>query len=207
MSELKIDAQLRAVTGNKVKQLRRDGLVPVVIYGQNRTPVNAQVDSTSLDRLIQAGGASQLVEVAMDKGDTLNVLIREVQRHPVLHNPIHADFYSVNTRVMQQVRIPVMSVGTLATSVAGMVLIQGMSDIGIEALPSDIPAHIEVDISMLDGVDGVTYLDDLEEPVFTLIASRTEAEAEAEAEEEEVEVGEGMEPEVIGRDEEEEEVE
>lgn len=209
MSELKIDAQLRAVTGNKVKQLRRDGLVPVVIYGQGQSPVNAQVDSTSLDRLIQAGGATQLVEVNMDKGSMLNVLIREVQRDPVRRNPVHADFYTVNMRVKQQVRVPIVSVGELPNSARGMVLIQGVSDVEIEALPSDIPAHIEVDISVLDGeamdritvadlpvLEGITYLSDGEESIFSLVASRTETEAEEE--EAEIEYGEGMEPEVIG---------
>lgn len=205
MSELKIDAQLRAVTGNQVKQLRRDGLVPVVIYGQGQTPVNAQVDSTSLDRLIQAGGATQLVEVNMDKGSMLNVLIREVQRDPVRRNPVHADFYTVNMRVMQKLSVPVVSVGHLPNSAAGMVLIQGLSDVEIEALPSDIPAHIEVDISVLDGeamdritiadlpaLAGITYLDDPDESVFSLITSRTQTESE------EKEGDEDMQPEVIG---------
>lgn len=211
MSELKIDAQLRAVTGNKVKQLRRDGLVPVVIYGQGQAPVSAQVDSTNLDRLIQAGGATQLVEVNMDKGSLLNVLIREVQRDPVRRNLIHADFYTVNMLVKQQLSVPVISIGELPSSAVGMVLIQSVSDVEIEALPSDIPAHIEVDISVLDGEDndritiadlpalaGITYLDDPEESVFSLIASRTGAEAEAADEEDEIEYGETAEPEVIG---------
>ena len=215
MSELKIDAQLRAVTGNKVKQLRRDGLVPVVIYGQGQAPVSAQVDSTSLDRLIQAGGATQLVEVNMDKGSLLNVLIREVQRDPVRRNPIHADFYTVNMLVKQQLSVPVIAIGELPNSAAGMVLIQSVSDVEIEALPSDIPAHIEVDISVLDGEDndritiadlpalaGITYLDDAEESVFSLIASRTGAEAEAADEEDEIEYGETAEPEVIGHEDE-----
>jgi len=218
MSELKIDAQVRDITGYKVKQLRRQGLVPVVIYGQGREPVNAQVDSTSLDRLLQVGGTTQLVEVSMDKGETRNVLIREVQRHPVRRNPIHADFYAVNMRVKQQVQVPVFSVGELSGTVAGMVMIQIMSDVTIEALPTDIPARIDVDISVLDSPDagsitvadlpaiaGVTYLDDPDEPVFSLIASRTEAETETA--EEEIEVEGEMEPEVIGRDEEEDEEE
>ncbi|MFZ1753881.1 MAG: 50S ribosomal protein L25, partial [Caldilineaceae bacterium] len=191
MSELKISAQVRTLTGNKVKQLRRDGLVPVVIYGQDREPVNAQVDSIELDRLVQAGGATQLVEVSMENSGMQNVLIREVQRHPVRRNPLHADFYAVNMRVKQQVRVPVISVGELTTAAAGMVLIQSLSDVEIEALPSDIPAHIEVDISVLDGEErdritvadlpvlaGITFLDDSEESIFSLVASRTESEAE-----------------------------
>jgi len=206
MSELKIEAQMRAVTGNQVKKLRRDGFVPVTIYGQNSSPFNAQVDATSLDRLLQAGGATQLVEVAMQSGGTHNVLIREVQRHPVRRNPIHADFYAVNMQVKQQVSVPVISIGHLPASARGMVLVQALSDVEIEALPSDIPAHIEVDISRLDGekndritvadlpaIAGITYLDDGDESVFSLVTSRTETEAEEEE-------AEGMtEPEVIGR--------
>ena len=211
MSELRIDAQLRDVTGFKVKQLRRQGLVPVVIYGQNSQPVNAQVDSMSLDRLLHTGGATQLVELSMADGGLHNVLIREVQRHPVRRNPIHVDFYSVNMLVKQQLRVPVVAVGRLPTSAAGMVLIQAMSDVEIEALPSEIPARIDVDISVLDGEDidritiadlpalaGITYLDDAEESVFSLIASRTETEADKEGVEGVVEI----EPEVIGRREE-----
>lgn len=207
MSELKISAQLRDVSGHKVKQLRRAGMVPVVIYGQDVQPVNAQVESMALDRLLQIGGGTQLVEVTVGEGAAQNVLIREVQRHPIRRNPIHVDFYSVNMQQKQQVRVPVVSVGHLPGTVAGMVLIQAVADVEIEALPADIPAHIEVDISALDSpeaepitvadlpaIAGVAYLDDPAETVFSLVASRTATEAV----EEEVEDA-GAEPEVIGR--------
>jgi len=207
MSELKIDAQLRDVTGHKVKQLRRAGMVPVVIYGQDVQPVNAQVDMMALDRLLQTGGGTQLVEVTVGEAAAQNVLIREVQRHPIRRNPIHVDFYTVNMTQKQQVRVPVVSVGHLPGGAAGMVLIQAVSDVEIEALPADIPAHIEVDISVLDSpeaepitvadlpaITGVSYLDDPTEAVFSLVASRTATEAV----EEEVEDAD-VEPEVIGR--------
>ena len=205
MSELRIDAQLRDVTGHKVKHLRKQGIVPVVIYGQDRQPINAQVDSMRLDRLIQVGG-TQLIELTMTDGGLHNVLIREVQRHPVRRNPTHGDFYSVNMLVKQQVRVSVVSVGHVSGAGAGMVLLQAFSDVEIEALPADIPAHIEVDISILDGVDtthitvadlpvmaGISYLDDPEEIVFSLVASRAEIEADEEA------AAESVEPEIVGR--------
>ena len=205
MSELRIDAQLRDVTGHKVKHLRKQGIVPVVIYGQDRQPINAQVDSMRLDRLIQVGG-TQLIELTMTDGGLHNVLIREVQRHPVRRNPTHVDFYSVNMLVKQQVRVSVVSVGHVSGAGAGMVLLQAFSDVEIEALPADIPAHIEVDISILDGVDtthitvadlpvmaGISYLDDPEEIVFSLVASRAEIEADEEA------AAGSVEPEIVGR--------
>ena len=205
MSELRIDAQLRDVTGHKVKHLRKQGIVPVVIYGQDRQPINAQVDSMRLDRLIQVGG-TQLIELTMTDGGLHNVLIREVQRHPVRRNPTHVDFYSVNMLVKQQVRVSVVSVGHVSGAGSSMVLLQAFSDVEIEALPADIPAHIEVDISILDGVDtthitvadlpvmaGISYLDDPEEIVFSLVASRAEIEADEEA------AAESVEPEIVGR--------
>ena len=205
MSELRIDAQLRDVTGHKVKHLRKQGIVPVVIYGQDRQPINAQVDSVRLDRLIQVGG-TQLIELTMTDGGLHNVLIREVQRHPVRRNPTHVDFYSVNMLVKQQVRVSVVSVGHVSGAGSSMVLLQAFSDVEIEALPADIPAHIEVDISILDGVDtthitvadlpvmaGISYLDDPEEIVFSLVASRAEIEADEEA------AAESVEPEIVGR--------
>ena len=205
MSELRIDAQLRDVTGHKVKHLRKQGIVPVVIYGQDRQPINAQVDSMRLDRLIQVGG-TQLIELTMTDGGLHNVLIREVQRHPVRRNPTHVDFYSVNMLVKQQVRVSVVSVGHVSGAGSSMVLLQAFSDVKIEALPADIPAHIEVDISILDGVDtthitvadlpvmaGISYLDDPEEIVFSLVASRAEIEADEEA------AADSVEPEIVGR--------
>ncbi len=205
MSELRIDAQLRDVTGHKVKHLRKQGIVPVVIYGQDRQPINAQVDSVRLDRLIQVGG-TQLIELTMTDGGLHNVLIREVQRHPVRRNPTHVDFYSVNMLVKQQVRVSVVSVGHVSGAGSSMVLLQAFSDVEIEALPADIPAHIEVDISILDGVDtthitvadlpvmaGISYLDDPEEIVFSLVASRAEIEADEEA------AADSVEPEIVGR--------
>ena len=205
MSELKIDAQLRDVTGHKVKHLRKQGMVPVVIYGQDKQPINAQVDAMRLDRLIQSGG-TQLIELNVANGGMHNVLIRDVQRHPTRRNPTHVDFYSVNMTVKQQVRVPIVAVGHVSGAASGMVLLQPISDVEIEALPAEIPAHIEVDISVLDGTNtthiavadlpvlpGVSYLDDAEELIFSLIASRTETEATEDA------ASDSVEPEIVGR--------
>ena len=68
MSDLKLEAQPRELTGRKVSQLRRQGLVPVVVYGNVKQPVNLQVAERSLDRLMHAGGATQVVEVIRPHG-------------------------------------------------------------------------------------------------------------------------------------------
>lgn len=204
MSELKLEAQPRTVTGRKVRQLRAQGLVPVVVYGKNTKPINLQVNARSLELTLQRGGTSQLVQVDVAGGASHNVLIRDVQRHPYNRSYTHADLYAVNMSEKQHVSIPVVGQGKPATLVTGLMVLQTLDSVMVSALPADIPASIEVDLTPLDlespilvsnlpSVTGVEYLSDPNEHVFSLIATRGEVEEEAEATEE------AAEPEVVAR--------
>jgi large subunit ribosomal protein L25 len=213
MSELKLNAQPRQVIGRKVRQLRREGLVPVVVYGQNQTPVNLQVNERQLELTMQHGGISQLVQVVVDGGATHNVLVREVQRHPVSHHYLHADFYAVNMNEKQEVSVPVVSNGEPDALATGLMVLQALDAVHISALPADIPASIEVDITKLDpdtpitiadlpAMPGVEYLGDPGEHLFTMIATRVQEEEEEAPTEEEM-----VEPELVARGREDEEEE
>ena len=209
MSTLTLNAGARSVTGRKVKGLRPQGIIPVVIYGQKRAPQNAQVDAIEFELVLRAGGNSQLVKVDME-GEEHNVLVREVQRHPVRHNLLHADFYAVSMSETQQVSVPLIAIGVTSMG-TDLVMVQAMDSVEIEALPSDIPAGIEVDVSRLESpesppitvadlpsIAGVSYVTDADEAICSLILSRaavSEEEEEAEAELLDTDV----EPEVIGR--------
>ncbi|MEZ4735517.1 MAG: 50S ribosomal protein L25 [Caldilineaceae bacterium] len=193
MSDLKLDAQPRTLVGRKVRQLRRQGLVPVTVYGKKQAAENLQVAERSLNRVLHAAGFSQLVQVDVEGGPTHNVLIREVQRHPVTHSFLHADFYVVDLTVKQQVQVPVHSVGRPETMAQGLMVLQALENVTLEALPRAIPAHIDVDITkltleqpitvaQLPTIEGVTYLDDPEEAIFTLIVTRAAEEEVAEEE-------------------------
>lgn len=211
MSELSLKAQPRELTGRKVKQLRRQGIVPVVVYGRKQEPVILQVNERDFARMLHAGGTSQLVELVTDDGATHNVLVREIQRHPVNHHIMHADFYAVSMTETQEVEVPVVSTGEPEALAAGLMVLQALDQVLIEALPAAIPSHIEVDITALDldrmitvadlpQLEGVTYLTDENEPIFNMVTTRIEEE-----EEEELEEGEMAEPEVVSRGKEEEE--
>jgi large subunit ribosomal protein L25 len=126
---------------------------------------------------------------------------------------MHVDLYAVNMAEKQHASVPVVSTGKPAALVGGLMVLQAHDVVEIQALPADIPASIEADITALDlerpitiadlpQLPGVTYLGDEDEALFTLIAPR------AAAVEEEEEVAEEMaEPEVVGRGEEDEEEE
>ena len=217
MSVLKLNASPRTVTGRKVRRLRPEGLVPVVIYGGGDAPRNAQVEVAEFEKVLSEGGNSQLVEVDL-AGDDYNVLVREVQRHPVRHNLLHADLYTVNMSETQQVSVPLVTVGVRDFG-ADLVMVQSMDSVEIEALPADIPAQIEVDVARLEtpesppitvtdlpDIPGVIYISDTEEPICSLILSRA-AVSEEEMEEEAELVDPDVEPEVIGRGREDEEAE
>ncbi len=198
MADLKLAAQPRTLVGRKVRQLREQGLLPVVVYGKKQAVAESlQIEARSFDRVLHEAGFSQLVKIDVEGGKTHNVLIRDIQRHPVSHRPLHVDFYAVDLTEKQQVAIPVHAVGKVAVMEVGLMLLQAMDQVTVEALPMDIPSHVEVDVSgltldtpitvsNLPQIDGVTYVNEAEDSVFTLIVTRgaiEEAEADAEAEE------------------------
>ena len=213
MSDLKLKAQRREIVGRQVRQLRNQGLVPVVVYGKSQEPENLQVEAFAFDRLLATGGGSQLIQVDIEGVGMRNILIRSVQRDPVRHYLVHADFYAVNMTEQQRVQVPIVPVGKAGNFGAEALVVQALDHVEIEALPSDIPAHIEVDISVLESIDsppitvadlpvvaGVVYMASPEEAVFSVVQTRAAVEEET-AEEESTEA----EPQLIRRGKEDEE--
>ena len=139
MADLQLTASPRTLTGRKVRQLRNRNLTPVVLYGK-RVPSEAlQVEERSLERVLHSGGMSRLVEVAVDGSRTHNALIRNIQRHPVSHRLSHADFYAVDMSEKQQVSVVVEATGKPEGLAGGLIILQVMDHVEIEALPADIP--------------------------------------------------------------------
>jgi len=211
MADLTLEAQPRTLTGRKVRQLRQQGLVPVVVYGNNQAPVNLQVSARNLETALHRGGFSQLVQINVQGGGVHNVLVREIQRHPVSHAYTHVDLYAVNMSEKQHTSVPVVGIGKPDVMVTGLMVLQEMDVVEIEVLPSDIPAHIEVDLSPLDldrpitladlpKISGVTYLGEENEHVFVLMQPRVQ-----EAEETPTATESQSEPEVVARGKEDEE--
>lgn len=204
MSDLNLEAKPRTLTGRKVRQIRSQGFVPVVVYGKTQEPINLQVTSRALERALHHGAHSQLVQVNVDGGESYNVLLREIQRHPVSRAFLHVDLYAVNMLEKQEVTVQVVGTGEPTELTSGFMVLQPMDSVTVSALPADIPASIEVDITPLSlehpitvadlpSVEGVEYVDDPSETIFTLVAARVEEE------ELEAPTGEDAEPEVLGQ--------
>jgi len=191
MSDLKFTAQPRTLVGRRVRQLRRQGLVPATLYGKTLAAQNLQFAERTFERVIQAAGFSQLVQVDVEGGSTHDVLIRAVHRHPVTHSFMHVDLYAVDLTVKQQVQVPVHSTGKPEALVTGLMVLQSLEHINLEALPRAIPTRLDIDIThltpdnpitiaQLPVIDGVEYLNEPEEAIFMMIVTRAEEETEEE---------------------------
>ncbi|MEM7128550.1 MAG: 50S ribosomal protein L25 [Chloroflexota bacterium] len=189
MATLELGAGPRKLIGRKVKQLRRQGIIPVVVYGNVEEALSLQVPEREFERTLRDGGNSQLIQLSVEDGSKHNVLLRDLQRHPVRHTLLHADFYAINMSEKQQVSIPLVPVNEPAAMASGLMVLQAMDTVEIEALPNAIPATIEVDITDLTlessitvadlpAIEGVEYLSEAEEPVFNMLASRVSLEDE-----------------------------
>lgn len=191
---LTINAEKRSVVGKQVKQLRRDGWVPAVIYGQGDNHI-IQFDGLELRRVLRHAGTTELIDVQFD-GQSKTVLAREIQRHFTRGDVLHLDLYEVNMRETLTIDVPLVSVGELPSEVAALgsvaLVVQAVT---VECLPADLPSEIEVDMSRITSPDemiavkdlvipsGVTVLTDPETLVTTFDYARTD-EVEEEEEEE-----------------------
>ena len=201
-----IDVQERPERGSRSnRRLRREGLVPGVIYGGGENQNFAfKVDGLALRKLLAEGVA--LLDVEIDEGRTRPVIVKDQQNHPVRGEVMHIDFLEVRLDETIQTTVSVeLEGGEESPGVKeGGVLEHVTRELNVEALPTDIPDQIVVDVSNMEiaatlplsevpAPKGVTFLDDPDETVIATLVVPTEVE-EPEIEEETVLIGEDGEP-------------
>jgi large subunit ribosomal protein L25 len=203
-NELILMAEPREIHGKKVKRLRREGLVPGVVYGPvlDET-VSVSVNEREFRKFFIAHGHSTIFTLKWD-GGSQPVLIREVQRDPVRQDMLHVDFFAPNMNVKLRQSISV-AFHNAADIDGGGVLQHVLSEVEVEALPADLPSEIVVDISGLTSVGDSLHVRDIEAPanveiitdpdstVASVILQVVEAEEGAEEAEEEAAEGEAAE--------------
>lgn len=156
-----LEAQTRTVTGKKVKHLRQEGLIPATVYGKGFNPQSIQVNDRAFNLLYRRTGKTALIDLMVD-GILASVFVQAVQRHPLSRNIIHIDFKVVNLRVAVQVEVPVTTVGESPLVARGDALINyALSMVMIEALPAELPQHVEVDISGLTSLEKSIHVRDI----------------------------------------------
>jgi large subunit ribosomal protein L25 len=157
-----LTAQRRTILGKKVSRLRREGRVPGVVYGPMTTEtVPVSVDSREFAKFFQTNGHATLFVLRWEDGNE-SVFIREVQRDPVRRVPIHIDFFAPNLLKPVRAQVPTVLYNPVQTS-AG-VLTEARTEVEVEALPSQIPHQIAVDVSGLEQPGDAVRVRDLTLP-------------------------------------------
>lgn len=160
MAKRVLTAEKREIFGRKIKKLRREGLLPANIYGRNIKSLAVQVKTDDFQKVFDEAGETGLVELKVN-GEVHPVLIHNLQTDPVTDLPLHADFLEVNLKEKVVATVPVELVGEAPAEKEGGVVVQQMHEVEVEALPTDLPEKIEVDISGLANIDDAVKVGEL----------------------------------------------
>ncbi len=158
--KVKLLVEKRKINGSKVKLLRKQAILPANIYGRKVKSLAVQVDLKAFLPILKETGETGLVELKVKGEDKIRpVLIHNVQYHAVNDEPLHADFYQVDLKEKVTTKIPVelVSESPAVKNKIG-ILIQPLNEIEVEALPTDLPEKIEVNISSLEKINDAVLL-------------------------------------------------
>lgn len=164
MKKYELKVTKRTTLGKKVKKLRKEGIFPANIYGKELKSIAVQVPFKEFEKVFKEAGETGLVDVTVD-GEIRPILIHNVQYDHVTRVPLHADFYQVNLKEKVKTMVPVVTIGEpKAVSDKVGLLLQQLSEIEVEALPTDLPEKIEVNVEPLSAVDEQITVADLKVP-------------------------------------------
>ena len=189
-----LTADVRNARETKAKQLRREGWIPAVIYGQGDN-LTIQVENLPLRRVLREAGTTNLIDVELGKTKH-TVLAKDIQRHATRGDLIHVDFYEVDmseTIVVEALLVP-FGVPTPVNEGLGTVAVL-LHAVEIECLPDNLISEIPVDLELIETPEDLIYISDLEIPEGVKVLNDPETpvarfeylQAEIEEEEEEEE--------------------
>ena len=146
-----VSAEPREVVGKKVANLRREGILPAVVYGAGQESKNIQLDAREFDVLRRTTTKNTLVDLKTGKAKATPVLLQGIQEHPVKRNPMHVDFQVVSMTEAITIDVPVNYMGdSTAADKLGGTLLHLRESVSISALATALPQAIDLDISPLD---------------------------------------------------------
>lgn len=191
MEQIVLKAQDRKAVKNQVKILRKNNQVPGVVYGHGVPSRNIVVDLIEFGKVYKKAGASSLIDLQLGN-ETLKVLVKEYQLHPLKTIFTHFDLYQVRMDEELEAEAKVVAIGEApAVKEFGGILVKNMPTLTIRCLPKDLVGEISVDVSILKEIGKVIHIKDIPVPsgvkilgnpndvVVTVIAPRSEEEISA----------------------------
>lgn len=175
---MKLQASKRD-TQESVESLRQAGNIPAVCYGPDVESTLATISDSDFTQLIRTASSSTIVDLDID-GEEHEVLIKQIDRHPVTEQILHVDFYAIKRGVEMEINVPIVFVGESPAVKQGGVLTEVMHELHVRCRPRSLPEQIEIDLSVLAEVpshvtvadvtvgEGVTILSNQEDTIVTV---------------------------------------
>jgi large subunit ribosomal protein L25 len=193
MDTISLDVGPRDVLRKKVKALRRSGVTPLHLYGQDMPSLALQADSATVAKIVGQVGRNIALYLKVEGSQDQNlVFVREVQHHPITNRILHVDFYRANVTQRIKGDVPITLLGEApAVRVHRGILMQSLHQLSVECLPLEMPGKIEIDISGLEELDqgirvsdfvpgqGISILTDPDELIVRVGSPRVGEEAVA----------------------------
>lgn len=202
MDTVKLTIHPREESGKgPCRRLRAAGSVPAIVYAKGQEAVSISIEKADL-KVALTGATNVVLELVYAEGKGRKkhyAVVKEAQHHPVRRDLLHLDLHEVDLKQEIEASVPIELHGVPAGTDEGGVIDQSHREVTVRALPTEVPSHLELDVSSLiiggnlhvsDLVApaGVTILDDPETSLVSMLAPRVEVEEEAA---EEVEGAEG----------------
>jgi large subunit ribosomal protein L25 len=211
METFRLNSVVRDIGGKgAARKIRATGRIPAVLYGHKETPLNITVDESEMRAVLKVQNESAIVDLSVGSDAAVNVLVREVQRHPASGKLLHIDFQRISQDEKVRVDVHVEVEGDpLGVKEQGGMLEHGTRSVTVMCLPREIPDVITIDVAALEIGDAIKlkdihdrfpaldFIDDDETTLATVIPPRLEAEPTAEEAEE---AAEGEEPEIVSKE-------
>jgi len=162
MTTHKLNASEREIKGRKVKNLRKEGIIPANVFGKKISSYMISVDLGEFKKVFKEAGETGIIELSVGK-KTSPVLISDVQVSPLdSENILHIDFLQVDLKEKVSATVPVVIEGEAPAEKLGLgMLVQLIDEVDVEALPADLPENIVCDVSKIETLEDAIFVKDL----------------------------------------------
>ena len=159
MAKIVLQAEKREATGkNQVKKIRKNELIPGVIYAKNQENVNVQFTARDFEKVLRQAGTSTIITLDIE-GEGKEVLIKEFASHAYKNQFLHVDFQAIDQNESIRVTVPVVLVNRDDMNEVTGVLVQNLETVEVECLPKYIPQTADVDVKEMAIGDNMTIAD------------------------------------------------
>ncbi|MFA5358931.1 MAG: 50S ribosomal protein L25 [Patescibacteria group bacterium] len=162
---LLLEAKTREQVGKNIGEVRDSGFIPAVLYGHGITNQSLSIGYSQFEKIYKEAGESSLVDLQVDGGKTVKVLVADVQYDAVKHSIIHADLYQVKMDEKINAAIPLVFFGeSPVVKELGGTIVNSIEEIEVKCLPGDLVKEIRVDMQALKTFEDKILVKDLEAP-------------------------------------------